>query len=319
MNKLAPIAFAALAAGGLVAACTVNSTTNNNGTDGGPIGDDSGTPDNYVAPSDAAGDVTPEAAPPPSAGIRFANWSPDAPSVGYDLCIALHGTTAWQGPLLSQEVGDAGVIGDSGTSSLQFPTLTNYFELDFPSDAGTSPQFDFEIVAEGSTCTAPLSGTSPATDLPTLTNGGFYTIAIVGDTSTSGTNDPGLKIVGPSIASADFGTGSEKGTNFSALLTGVGFGTAASTAESDAGTVDPNGYLTVPAASGLTFSVHPSMQTVDTAVASGQTIAGGDITTMVLVGAKSGVNFAEFLVCKGDGAVNATSNSLLSNCTTVTM
>jgi hypothetical protein len=351
MNKLLPSIVAAVAAGGLVAsACTVNSTTTNNGPDGSTQGDDDSGNQPETAPATDTGVQDVFVPPVYSAQVRFANWSPDSPSVGYDFCVAVHGTTAWQGPILGQISGDAGVIGDGGVSSLQFPTVTGYTELDFQAadDGGIPPmsqQLDFEIVSEGGNCATTADSTTPFTTLPTLSNGGFYTVAIVGDTSTSGTNDPGLNLVGfaddttagsgalvrfinagPSVASADFGTGSIAGTNFSALVSDIAFGTAIPgagsgvDAGSDAGSTGPldaNGYLSLTAATS-TFSVHPSGQTnTDTAIASSQTVANGDKTTMVLIGAKSGaMTKPAFLVCKGDGTA---STALVSSCTQVSM
>jgi hypothetical protein len=37
----------------------------------------------------------------PTALVRVANWAPDAPSSGYDVCVATHGSSSWSGPLLA--------------------------------------------------------------------------------------------------------------------------------------------------------------------------------------------------------------------------
>jgi hypothetical protein len=50
------------------------------------------------------------------AGLRVANWSPDAPAV--DFCLAPHGTSAFRGPIVISGSGDAG--------ALDFPKVSAY-------------------------------------------------------------------------------------------------------------------------------------------------------------------------------------------------
>src|SRR5580658_9937302 len=57
-----------------------------------------------------------------SALIRFANWSPDSPA--FDMCIAPHGTTSFQGPLLSALAAATG--SDAGSAGLAFPLVSAY-------------------------------------------------------------------------------------------------------------------------------------------------------------------------------------------------
>ena len=41
---------------------------------------------------------------PPQAFVRVANWAPDSPSAGYDVCLAPVGTTTWIGPILRADL-----------------------------------------------------------------------------------------------------------------------------------------------------------------------------------------------------------------------
>lgn len=331
MTKLLPIIVAVVAAGGLAASgCTVNATVN--GGDGG-IGDDSSTSgddtgtntDTGTTPNDS-GTTTdaPGEAAAPSTNVRLANLSPDAPSAGYDFCLAPHGQSPqmWSGPQL------AGVTGDAGSLSLAFPNVTTYFQLD-------PGQYDLEIVAAGaSDCTAPIG--SAITSLPNLTQDNFFTIAFVGDTTVAG-GDPALNAIGfqddPAPASGinlrflnvapqfngtttmDFGTGGLGSSTFVALETNVAFATLPSAASSDAGTVDGNGYLGTAALTSATeFSAHTSTGgTADTATIMSQMISTGS-ATIFLINGKTGGAAPGFLVCQGDTTSN--SASLLSNCAT---
>jgi hypothetical protein len=332
MKKYLPILSALLTAGSAATvACTINSATNDNGTDAGEdtgtngdtgTGNDTGTVGD--AGADASGDALAEAAAP-SANIRFADWSPDAPSAGYDLCVAQHGTTSWQGPVLAQSIGDA------GTLTFDFPTVTTYLEADVG-------QYDFEIVAAGGSCSSPIG--TPITNANALAANQFYTLAIVGDTTKAG-NDPtltavlfqddvaptdgstGLRFVNvaPDLAAMDFGAGTLAASSFDPIEVDVGFATLASQTGNDAGgVVDGNGYVGVFLADAgpIEFSGHTSQGgTTDTATASNQTFAANSAVTLALVNGKNGGPAAQFLVCTGDGTVST--SSLTSTCTIVSM
>ena len=331
MKKYLPILTALVTAGSAATvACTINSTTNNSGTDGGTdtgtnedtgTGNDTGTGDGGT---DASGDAPGEAAAP-SANIRFANWSPDAPAAGYDLCIAQHGTTSWQGPVLAQAVGDA------GTLTFNFPTVTTYFEADVG-------QYDVEIVAAGGRCSSPIG--SAITNLAPLAANDYYTLALVGDSTKAG-NDPTLNAVlfpddlaptdgstalrflnvAPDLAAMDFGAGTLAASSFDPIEVNVAFAGLATQSGNDAGgVVDGNGYVGVFAADAgpIEFSCHTSQGgTTDTATASNQTFAGNSAVTLALVNGKNGGPAAQFLVCTGDGT--ASTSSLTSTCTIVSM
>jgi hypothetical protein len=331
MSKIAALlVFTVVGSGGLMSACTVNSTTNNNGAneDGGANGPD-GTTDTSTGDdaandanigTDSGADAGTDAASPQT-NIRFADWSPDAPATGFDFCVAAHGTTNWTGPVLGSELADAGTIGDGGANSLQFPLVTAYLAID-------PGQYDVEIVSAGATSCA--SGVVPATTtLPTLAANAFTTFAVVGDVSMAG-SDPGLKVVAfaddstaatgalvrfinaaPDLAAVDVGQGTLAGGNFQALFTGVQFGQPGTAAGSDAGAVDSNGYVSLAALSGARLSVHTSAGgTSDTATASNATFATGTISTLALVNGKNGGPAPQFLQCQD----NAATTGLLSPC-----
>jgi hypothetical protein len=332
MNKLLPIVVAVVSAGGLAASgCTVNSTTNNNGNDAGTdayIGDDGGVDTGTTGDDggDAAVD-SPEEAATPVVNVRLADWSPDAPTGGYDVCLAPHGTTNWVGPIL------ASIAGDAGTFSLGFPTVTTYIQFTPPG------AYDLEIEAVGSDCTATAVNTTAIANLDLSTADGFYTLALVGDSTAAG-SDPAITAialgddvaptggtanvrflnVAPSLNGAttvDFGTGALGASSFSALETGITFAALATAGDSDAGAVDPNGYVSVAAFTAATeFSGHVTGQTTtDTATASGQMIAGNTSATLVLINGKTGGSAASFLVCQGDTTTGQVDN--LSSCTQV--
>jgi hypothetical protein len=308
MNKiLLTLTTVVAAAGAAAAACTVNSTTNNQnqpGDDGGP-GDGS------------AGDTASPEASTPTAYVRFADWSPD--STGLQICYATHGSTAFQ-----LAAGDT----DGGTGQLSFPTVSGYA----PIPVG---QYDIEVVAAGATdCSTPLPGSTNATNLPTLAQDGFYTLAIVGDTAKpTGSNDPGLAVVGlvddtsptggnvsvrfvnaaPSLSTTplDFGTNALS-SNFALLETNVGYGTTP-TLGSDAGAQpDPQGYVSFAAPTGaIEISAHTSSNaTADTATASNVMVPGNWAYTFVLVYGKTGGTGPSFLMCSNDGTATATCQTI---------
>jgi hypothetical protein len=333
MKKLLSIvAVFAAGAGGLTQACTI--TTVNNGDDGGVANTDSGTDTSTDSPTandsgNLDGGTEAEAAAPVT-NLRFTNWSPDAPGVGFDFCLATHGTSMWQGPVLAGAVADAdagaGSLGDGGVTGLQFPSVTTYFQVD-------PGQFDVRIVQAGATDCNTGIGTD-ATGLPPLAANGFTTFATVGDVTKSGNDQTvttvayaddttapsgsgGLRFVNaaPDLAAIDMGTGTLAATRFVALFTNVQFAAVGSQAGTDAGTVDSNGYLATTQSS-VEFSVHTSQGgTTDTATASSQSITAGSLVTMALVNGKNGGPPPQFLVCTGDGMASPT--SLLSSCSIV--
>jgi hypothetical protein len=268
----------------------------------GDGGDDVGSATGATA-SDGETDAGPST---PQTFIRVADWTPDAPSAGFDLCLAPAGTSNWAGPLLAQTF-PAGSLGQGGANGLQFPAVTKYF--------GVAPgQYDIQLVASGATdCT---TGLLAETDLPALAVNAHTTFATVGDVNPRG-NDTGLKIAAffddvtvsngqaavrvinaiPSVAYLDVGTGSLMAQNFAAIFTSVGFAVVGETL-ADGGTLGITGYLSMAPATNAQFSAHATgTETTDTATATHVSLGAGSATTMAVVnGANNGFP-PQFLVC----------------------
>jgi hypothetical protein len=97
----------------------------------------------------------------PTARVRVAHLSPDAPAV--DFCVAAHGSTEFIGPVLGSNGGPLGMA---------YGQVTKYFDLE-------AMQYDVRLVAPTSPdCSKPL--VPDFTDLPELTDGMTATIAAVG-------------------------------------------------------------------------------------------------------------------------------------------
>ena len=253
--------------------------------DAAPATPDATTGDASAAPPDA------EPPPLPIALVRVANWSPDAPAV--DFCLAPHGTTAFQGPLL----GRASALLDAAAPSLGYPDVSAYLQV-------PPGQYDVRaVVAGASNCSA---GIGPdLTSTPSLGIGTFATLALLGNTQGSGgaklqlaafvdegvsSGKVALRFVNAAAAaemgSADFGTGTA-GASFKPISKSVAFGAVG--AIPDAGGVDgaikadSHGYAVMSALASATLSAHASGATTDAVVARGVTIAAGAVVTAALL------------------------------------
>jgi hypothetical protein len=167
-----------------------------------------------VTGDDGGNDAVDVAATAPQTFVRVAHAVPDAPPV--DFCVAPHGTTAFQGPLLGQlagELAEAGApvpAGDGPDGAADFGLSYTQVSAYVALDAGT---YDLRIVASGAgSCdfSAPPSGDagldadgsgdgppdapgSPAvsstwTSLAALPEGGYTTILLAGDLSPAGSD-----------------------------------------------------------------------------------------------------------------------------------
>ncbi|HXX70444.1 MAG TPA: DUF4397 domain-containing protein [Polyangiaceae bacterium] len=165
---------------------------------------------------------------PADAGLlRLANWSPNSPAV--DACVALHGTGTFTGPIVAALAASE----DASTTALGFPSVSAYVEL-------APGQYDVRFVVGGAaTCATGIAG--DATSLPSLAIGAAETVALVGESVTTGGDAP-LSVVGflddlgasavalrfvnaaPAVPSLDVGTGALAESNFAALFTGIPFG-----------------------------------------------------------------------------------------------
>jgi hypothetical protein len=325
-------AVAALATGAVLLACTVT-TTNNNvlPNEGGSPGDDASTPPaadgaTVMATPDAAADAMDETVvPTPTAFVRVAHFSPDAPIA--DVCFA-QGGSSWTGvmPQIAAiaAANDAGAMFDGGAAGLAFTEATSYLSI----SPGT---YDVRLVAAGSAdCNTGLADLSSVT----FAAGSFTTVAAVGE-KTPVQSDAALKLVSftddvtapagqvalrfinaaPGVMSADFGTGSLAGDGgpFSLLFAGVAFGAAGG--GSDAGAVDANGYLAFTPLSGATLSAHVTASASDSAKAVNQVTVSSGAATFALVGGISGSSLPKLVECADVDDSQGT--SLLSQCSVV--
>jgi hypothetical protein len=174
-------------------------------------------------PSADAGDgsTVDAAPPPPQTYLRVAQLAPDLPAM--DVCVAPHGTTTFQGPLVGQLgqqlAADAGA--DADASGLTYAQVSAYLPL-------APGQYDVRLVAAGASSCTPLSrpdadggevdaggphdaepndGSAPeeaaadvgstaltdTTDLPLLRLNTYATLLVVGESSPSG-KDAALRL-----------------------------------------------------------------------------------------------------------------------------
>jgi hypothetical protein len=271
----------------------------------------------------------------PLAGLRFANWSPDAPPV--DFCLAPHGTTDYRGPLLRaklEALEDGGGLDDAGLPGLAFPQVAAYLFLPVG-------RYDVRIVAAGSgDCTVGVIAPD-ATDLAPLLERTMTTVAAVGDVDPPA-NAPPIRIASyqddfeaqldsgapivplrfinamPSVPKASFGRGTIAGASWLQWFVDVPFGQAgtlqeALTVESGgppSAEVDGNGYALVASLSYETLSVHAFQTRTDLAVATGVSVQAGVVVTVVALGGSP----AGILECFD----NAGSAGLLAACNVLT-
>jgi Domain of unknown function (DUF4397) len=266
------------------------------GDDGGPAapGTDAGI--------DGSGDDG--ASPPPQTSLRIAHASPDMPPI--DICVAAHGTTDFQGPLVGQLVdaiaGDAGedAEGDAGLSGVAYGQVSAYLQVD-------PTQLDVRIVAAGAgSCAVALVPDS--TDLPPLAFETYTTLLVAGELSPAGTDSgvvvamlsddavlaggaASLRAINamPSEPFLDFGMQSST-TEWVPLFTDVPFAASSMKTNPDDDLVDRNGYVPIAPFSGQGVSARPSSSDASAAsVAAGNvTIDFGSIATVVAIGGKTG-------------------------------
>jgi hypothetical protein len=274
-----------------------------------------GAPESAGADAEAAG-------PMPTAGLRFANWSPDSP--GIDFCIAPHGTSAFRGPVLAAFGAGLGESCDAGAEGLSFPQ-TSAYELMAPQ------QYDVRVVVAGaSDCSVKL--TDDTTTLPALQAGALATLALVGEANPTG-GDPGLEVVafldtdtsGTGVAvrfinaAANVPTAAlyeVQGATAAPIFGYAQFAQAGTVTgdATDAAAPAAETYQTIPAPSSEAFEVRASTGAMAViALTPDLSIAEGAVITLVLLGpiaaADGGVQ-AELLEC----ADNAGTTCLLGAC-----
>ena len=287
-----------------------------------------------AATSDAAADGGPGTVTFTStlAGIRIANWSPGAPAI--DFCIAPHGTTAFQGPILANTAPalvDAGTC-PPGPVGLAFTEVSSYSLV-------PPQQYDVRLVVAGATSCFP--GIIDGTALPKLGSSTFETVAFIGETAAMG-SAPGQKVTGflddwtpapagvamrfihaaPSLAALDLGTGT--GSSFQTLFASVSFAstdTAAKGLDGGSASVDPNAYALIAPLSSVALSARThGAVAVDggavppAAVAPNVSAASGSVLTIVAIGAVADAGGpASLLECVDNAGTACT----LANCTVI--
>jgi hypothetical protein len=284
------------------------------------------------------------ASPPRQAFLRIVHASPDSPPL--DVCVALHGTQAFQGPLVAQlaaalsvAAGDDG--GDAGAApGLAYSQVSAYVSV----DAGS---YDVRIVAAGASgCAAapPVpadggpdaeAGAPPdagAAGVATFEAGAgtFTTILVAGDLVPAGddalvgvtalTDDsvlPGgaarLRAVNAvsSAPALDFGLGSAPA--WLPMFVDVAFGAAGTAVAPGEGAADSNGYLPVGALASQAVSARAAADSAAVvAAASSVDVEVGAIATLFAIGGKTGdaAHPPALLVCID----NQPSGGLLSDC-----
>jgi len=294
----------------------------------------------YALPyvGDDSGDIFADGAPA-VASVRIAHMSPDAPAL--DVCVALHGTTDFQGPMIAQlaaslAVGgsaDGGNQNDAGPLGLAFSQVSAYLSL-------APGQYDVRLVAAGATTCAALAavdgGATPfappdSVNLPALQANTFTTLLIAGDLTPAGDDAPlgvsllpdddelaggaaSLRAINavPSLPALDFGLGS--GAAWMPMLTDVAFGKASSMSGPGEDPVDANGYVPIQTFAGQAMSacVPSSDAGVDVATAAAVDVELGAIATVMAIGGKTGDSAQppELLICID----NEPSGGLLSDC-----
>ncbi len=262
----------------------------------------------------------------PQASFRIADLSPDAPPI--DVCVAPHGTAAFQGPFVQALVGVADASEGGAAPGLTYPQVSAYFSV----PAG---HYDVRIVAAGTpSCDVPLAldggAAVDATNIPALAANSFTTLLAVGEVSPSGGDqtfgvtaivDDAVLVSGaaslravnalPDALAQDFGLGSFTG-GWLPLLTHVKYGEAGAQAAPDQAAVDSNGYLPIAPLAEATVSVRPSIAaSSDTALSHSVSVDDGSVATLIAIGGDAaGARRFQLLLCID----NEPSGGVLSDC-----
>jgi hypothetical protein len=237
---------------------------------------------------------------PGTAHVRVAHVSPGAPDV--DFCVASHGTTTYQGPILA---------GAGRATGLAYAHVSKYFDL--PAD-----RYDVRLVAPGAAdCSAPLAGLDDFTVLPDLDTDAYVTIAAEGtiggdgdaaftlrayvDDLTVEAGSAKLKLVhaSPGTPAVDVGTGG--GVLFAPVFTNVEFGAASTEA-------------TTPPLSNVLVSARAHGASDDVLAIAGASLPDGTITTAFAIGELTSTDTPlRVMLCLD----NAEPNGVHTQCTVV--
>jgi hypothetical protein len=204
--------------------------------------------------------------------VRFADWSPDAPAAGFDVCVQAQGGNGatWTGPLLG--------------TGVPFTKVGAYSNV----APGT---YTARVVAPGDSSCASAAAT--AIQLPALSAGDRITVALMGALSASGNTQAAEIVPFPDDVSPPqgqaavrfidaltgamavvFGTGKQTNVSFAALTGNVDFGTAATTL-ADGGAPAANGFLLLQPNTGATLSAHVAGNESDISTSTSTSFDGG--------------------------------------------
>jgi hypothetical protein len=255
---------------------------------------------------------------PPQSFLRVAHLSTDLPPI--DVCVAPHGTTTFQGPLIGQLAST--VTGtDAASPGLGYAQVSAYLSL-------APGQYDVRVVSAGAAdCSSGVSDTTSLTalednahatlliagELQPTTGDRALTALIIPDDATIACGAASLRAVNamPAAATLDFGFGSFASA-WTPLFAGASFASAAATAGRSAGTLDSNGYLPMAPVTTQVFSARASSGATGDILAVEQlSIEFGAIVTVVAIGkASDDTHPAALLFCTD----NSPSGGLLSDC-----
>jgi hypothetical protein len=261
--------------------------------------------------------------PPTMALIRVANWSSDAPAI--DLCIAPHGTSAFQGPIVAQLAETS--MSDAGAEGIASPLVSAYTLV-------APGQYDARVVVAGSgSCTAGIG--ADATALPIVATGGAETIALIGDVApslggykkrvvgflddVSPTGATAVRVINAATAmpQVDVGTGTFASKNFLAIFQHVPVGmTGQPNGAWIPFLVDSNGYDSNPPFSNVVLSAHATGATTDavplSTSPSATSIPAGAVVTIAVVGGASGTPVSLVTCFDNAGTVDTLGDCIVS-------
>ncbi len=289
--------------------------------------DEGGTPTSGDSgATEAAPDIGLAPAPPTTALLRFANWSPDAPTI--DMCVAPHGTAAFQGPIMARLAAmyenDAGTGSEAGVPGLASPWVSAYMLM-------APAQYDARIVVAGSGSCAVGIG-QDATQLPYLQAGGAETIGIVEQAASvptgykmriigfpddvSPTGVTAIRVINAVTAmpQIDVGTGSLANNTFLAIFQHVPIDmTGQSNGAWIPFLVDANGYYANAAIPSMLLSAHATGATSDAVTASNPTaISPGSVVTIAVVGRAAGAGTALVECFDNAGTIGTLADCIVS-------
>jgi hypothetical protein len=240
------------------------------------------------------------------ANLRVAHLSPGAPAI--DFCLAVHGTTVFNGPVLA---------GQAVLTGLPYAAVTKYQTV-------AAGQYDVRLVAAGATsCATSLGGLADQTNLPVIAANSAVTIAAVGelspgdgggqpfglrafvDDTSVATGNAKLRFVHASSGTPSVDVGTGGGVLLNPLFNDIAFGMAASAT---------NGYIQTPPLANVEVSARVHGTTSDVLSIPNTELASGAIATAFAIG-KTGsiVTPLRVLLCLDNGV----SVGALTPCTVV--